>query len=1047
MGDKLNNKNDWENSTVIGKNKEPAHNTLIPFNDLDSVLKGYEESKNYILLNGNWKFNWVKKPTERPTNFYELDFDDGNWDDIDVPSNWQMRGYGIPIYTNVKYPYSINLKDIPSIDHEYNPVGSYRTSFNIPKTWQDREIFIHFRGVKSAFYLWLNGKKVGYSQGSMTPAEFNITPFLKSKDNILAVEVYRWSDGSYLEDQDMWRFSGIFRSVYLYSTPKVHLRDFFISCDLDEEYKDANLKVRVKVWNYGNIDILQHKIEISLLDKEQLFIGTEILMENILDVIADSETVIELNTKIENPEKWSAEIPNLYDLILTLKDSENNIVEVEQCKFGFRVVEIKDDGGLYINGKSIILKGVDRHEHDPDHGRAIPFDRMVQDIKLAKQNNINAIRTSHYPNDPRFYELCDEYGIYILDECNLESHGLREILPGSDPEWTDACVDRMVSMVERDKNHPCVIIWSLGNEAGFGENFKKMKKETLEIDFTRPIHYEGDYKHEITDIISYMYYSPKLLERAIKKHLKKGDKRPHVLCEYAHSEGNSLGNFQKFMDVFEKYDNCIGGFIWDYVDQGLRKNSEDGKEFWAYGGDFEDEPNDGNFCINGIVMPDRKPNPALHEVKKVYQNIKIEPINLIKGRIKIHNRFQFVSLDFVEFLWELTANGILIQKDRLNNFNLNPNAQKEITIPFKIPGLKPNTEYHLKISTFLSKDMSWADKEFMIAWDQFKIPFKIPETEYEDIKQFPDLKLINNNDTISLDGKDFEIFINKESGAIESFLFQETELIKSPLVPNFWRAPIDNDLGEYDEDLTSFAKNPLIDFSWKTASKMREIVKFSVNDLNPQVKRIIVESKIPNAERNLIIIYTIYGNGDVFIECNFTPNKNMIRFGMQMCIPGEFDRMTWYGRGPQETMLDRKTGASIGVYSDIVENLIHPYIRPQENGNRSDVRWVAMTNKDGFGLMISDIGGTLLNVSAWPYTMEDLERARHNHELPRRENITLNIDYKQQGVGGDVPAFIMLHSEYKLKKDIPYSYCFRLSPYSKDMEDFTNIAIKRPQKM
>jgi len=694
-----------------------------------------------------------------------------------------------------------------------------------------------------------------------------------------------------------------------------------------------------------------------------------------------------------------------------------------------------------------MLKGVNRHEHDPDHGRAIPLNRMVQDIKLAKQNNINAIRTSHYPNDPRFYELCNEYGIYVLDECNLESHGLREALPGNDPEWTDACVDRMVSMVERDKNHPSIIIWSLGNEAGFGEIFKKMKNVTLELDSTRPIHYEGDYGHEITDIISYMYYSPKKLERSATKHFRKGDIRPHVLCEYAHAMGNSLGNFQKFMDVFEKYDNCIGGFIWDYIDQGLRKTSDDGKKFWAYGGDFGDKPNDRNFCINGIVMPDRKPNPALYEVKKVYQNIKVEPINLISGRIKIHNKYQFISLDFVEIIWELTANGILIQKDRLNNFNLKPNTQKEVMIPFKIPELKPNNEYHLKISSILSKNMTWADKGFLIALDQFRIPFEILETIYEDPNQYTDIKLINDNNSINLEGKDFRIFINKESGAIESFLFQETELIKSPLVPNFWRAPIDNDLGQYDEDLASFAKNPLIDFSWKTASKMREIIKFSVNDLNPQVKRILVESKLPNSKKNLIIIYTIYGNGDIFIECNFTPNRNMIRFGMQMCIPGEFDRMTWYGRGPQETMLDRKTGAAIGVYSDLVENLIHPYISPQENGNRSDVRWVAMTNKDEFGLMISDIGGTLLNVSAWPYTMEDLEKARHSHELPCRKNITLNIDYKQQGVGGDVPAFSMLHSEYKLKKDIPYSYCFRLRPYYKDMGDFTNVAINKPPKI
>jgi len=1048
MGDKLNNKNDWENSTVIGKNKEPAHNTLIPFNDLDSVLKGCEESKNYLSLNGNWKFNWVKKPAERPTNFYEVEFDDGNWDTIDVPSNWQMRRYGIPIYTNVKYPYSINLKDIPLIDHEYNPVGSYRTSFNIPESWQEREIFIHFGGVKSAFYIWLNGKKVGYSQGSMTPAEFNITKYVNKKNNILAVEVFRWSDGSYLEDQDMWRFSGIFRDVYLFSTPKVHLRDFFAHCEFSESYKDAILKVKVKVRNYNKNKVSQHKVEISLLDKEHQFIGSEILMEKVLDIGLSSERVIELQTNIINPEKWSAETPNLYDLILILRDSNNQVIEVEQCKFGFRVVEIKDNIGFYINGKSVILKGVNRHEHDPDHGRTIPFSRMIEDIKLFKQNNINAVRTSHYPNDPRFYELCDHYGIYVLDECNLESHGLRTILPGSDPNWTNACIDRMVSMVERDKNHPCIIMWSLGNEAGFGDNFKKMKKAALEIDPTRPIHYEGDYKFEITDIISYMYYTSYWLKRIAKRNLKNGENRPILLCEYAHAEGNSLGNFQKFMDVFEKYDNCIGGFIWDYVDQGLRKTSDKGKEFWAYGGDYGDEPNDRNFCINGILMPDRKPNPAIYEVKKVYQNIKISPVDLSKGTVNIHNKYQFIPLDFVDLVWELTANGIILQEGRLESLKIEPGEQKDVNIPFKIPKLKPNTEYHIKLSSILSKENPWAEKGYIIAWDQFKIPFEISKAPEEDIRKYNSINIIETTDFIKLEGKEFKLLIGMASGAIESFIYNGIELISSPLIPNFWRAPTDNDLGKGDEDLQDFVENGTsIDFSWKNASEMRKLIKIDLEDLKPQVKRIKVEFRVPNSEQLLETIYTIYGSGDIFIQNNFTPNINMVRFGMQVNIPCEFNVMTWYGKGPYETMLDRNTGAAVGIYSGLIEDLIHPYIRPQENGNRTDVRWAALTNKNGIGLLISDVGGTNLNISAWPYTMEDLENATHNHELPRRENVTLNIDYKQRGVGGDIPALAVIHREFKLKKNIPYYYCFRLKPYSKDMGDFTDVAMINPHKI
>ncbi len=1042
MGNNLNQKNDWENTNIIGRNKEPAHNSLIPYKDIESALNEKKNSRYFQSLNGSWKFNWVKKPSDKPLNFYEIDFDDRNWDNLDVPSNWQLRGYGIPIYTNVRYPYSVKKDNIPSIDQEYNPVGSYRRTFDIPEEWKNREIFIHFGGVKSAFYLWVNGEKIGYSQGSMTPAEFNISKYILKENNILAVEVYRWSDGSYLEDQDMWRFSGIFRRVYLFSTPKIHIRDFLARCELDGTYKDAILKVRVKVRNYDENDYNQLKVDILLLDNAQQSFGSEILMEKSFNVGSHSETVFELQSNVKNPKKWSAEKPKLYDIVLTLKDFDNNIIEVAQCKYGFRIVEIKENGGLYINGKSIILKGVNRHEHDPDHGRAVPLSRMLQDIKLFKQNNINAIRTSHYPDDPKFYELCDQYGIYVLDECNLESHELRDILPASDTKWTVACIDRMVSMVERDKNHPSVIIWSLGNEAGYGENFKNMKVAALEIDSTRPIHYEGDYKHEITDIISYMYYSPKKLERAANNHFRKGDKRPHVLCEYAHAMGNSLGNFQKFMDVFEKNDNCIGGFIWDYIDQGLRKISNDGREFWAYGGDFGDRPNDKNFCINGIVMPDRKPNPSLYEVKKVYQNIKVHPIELTKGKIKIHNKYQFIPLDFVNIIWELTANGIKIQGKKLENFKVEPNEQKEIEIQFDISNTNPNAEYHLKILSVLSENMPWAEKGHIVAWDQFKIPFKTLMDQSVDIQSMADVNLNDLPDTIIIEGKDFKVVFGKRTGAIESIEFNDIKLISSPLIPNFWRAPTDNDLGYVDMINIDTSR----DDSWKNAVELRKVLNITTQNLKPQVKRIKVQFFVLNSDEFLETIYTFYGNGDIFIDNNFKPNKNMIRFGMQVNIPGEFNKMSWYGRGPHESMLDRKTGAAVEIYSGFVEDLIHPYIRPQENGNRTDVRWATMTNNNGFGLLISDVGGTHLNISAWPYTMEDLENAKHNYELPRRKNVTLNIDYKQQGVGGDIPALAVLHSEFKLKKNVPYNYCFRLRPYSKDMGDFSSVAFKIPPK-
>ncbi|MHA2035253.1 MAG: glycoside hydrolase family 2 TIM barrel-domain containing protein [Promethearchaeota archaeon] len=1048
---------DWENAEMIGQNKELAHNTLIPYQDLETALSGKRKNSIfYKSLNGDWKFHWVKRPADRPHNFYEFQYDVDNWDEIPVPSNWQMHGYGIPIYLNVKYPRSINIKDIPKIDHEYNPVGSYRTEFEIPHEWINRDIFIHFNGVKSAFYIWINGKKVGYSQGSMTPAEFNITNFIQKGKNLLAVEVYRWSDGSYLEDQDMWRLSGIYRDVYLFSIPKVHIRDFFVHCEFDEDYKNAALKTRMKVRNYGSNNVDDYKAEVSLLDEEKNYIGAEILMFDTFSIKSDREVIAEMQIRIENPKKWSAEIPNLYELILTLRNSKDEIIEVEQCKFGFREVKIGKDGGFYINGQSIKFKGVNRHEHDPDHGRAIPYDRMLQDVLLLKQNNVNAVRTSHYPDHPKWYDLCDQYGLYVIDECNLESHGLRDILPKSDPQWTDACVDRMVSMVERDKNHPCIIMWSFGNEAGMGDNFKEMKDAALEIDSSRPFHYEQDFNNEVSDVLSYMYYRSYFLERMVKnkeygeynqlKKIEEGIEKSFMLCEYVHSQGNSLGNLSEYWDIFEKYPNVLGGFVWDFIDQGLRKRSEDGKEFWGYGGDFGDDRNDRNFCINGIVLPDRTPNPALHELKKVYQNIKVIPVDLIKGKVKVVNKYNFKCLDFVDPKWELTADGKKIQEGGLKRLDYKPGDSIDTDVPFNLTEIKPDTEYHLKIVFLLNEDTKWAHKGHILAWDQFKISYPSLRLQFDDsniltspteteidINELKNLELEEIETDFIIKGESFKVIIGKESGVIESYIFNNIDLISSALTPNFWRAPTDNDRRDFRRE-----QDKSYDRSWKEASKNRVTSKIEFKQIKPQVIRIKVEFTVINSEEPLKTEYIIYGNGVIIVRNEFTPTKRMIRFGMQTSIPKEYNKMTWYGRGPHETMFDRKKGAIVGIYSDFVENLIHPYVRPQENGNRTDVRWVTLTNNNGNGLLISDKGGTNLSISAWPYSMEDLESAKHNHELPRRDFITFNIDYKQCGVGT-----FWYHRKYMLQGDQKYNYSFLLRGYMRDMGDITKIVRKK----
>ncbi|MBD3256156.1 MAG: DUF4981 domain-containing protein [Candidatus Lokiarchaeota archaeon] len=1046
MANKINKRYDWENAEVIGLNKEVPHCSLIPFNDVQSALDPRKESTFRQSLNGNWKFNWVKKPEDRPKDFYKLNFNVSDWNEIDVPSNWQLRGYGIPIYTNIRYPYSIKLENIPSIDHDYNPVGSYRRKFDIPKEWQDREIFIHFGGVKSAFYLWINGKKVGYSQGSMEPAEFNITEFLREKDNIIAAEVYRWSDGSYLEDQDMWRFSGIYREVFLFATPKIHIRDFFVKSKLDKDYSNAVLKLKIKIFNFQESSQSDYKLEVLLLAPERTGDNGIKLTQRDIILSPKSETVINLQENIKNPKKWSAEVPNLYDLLLILKNPENEIIEVEFCKFGFRSVEIDSRGRFLINGKSIILKGVNRHEHDPDNGRAISYKRMVEDIKIMKRNNINAVRTSHYPNQPKFYELCDQFGLYVLNECNLESHGLREILPSSDPMWKNACIDRMVRMVERDKNHPCVIIWSLGNEAGFGDNFKYMKESTLKIDQTRPIHYEGDYNHEITDIISFMYLSPKRLERTAKRNLKREDFRPVLLCEYAHSMGNSLGNFQEFMEVFEKYDNCIGGFIWDFVDQGLRKFTHSNEEYWAYGGDYGDKPNDKNFCINGIVMPDRKPNPALYEVKKVYQNIKFKAKDLLAGKFEIINNYQFLQLKNEKLVWELTENGIKIKTGVIEDIEIPPNQRKEIILELIDFTQSPKKEFHIKLSTMLAKDRPWAERGHVLAWNQFQIPFKKQLFKVQVDDGFPSINLNENNETINIKGKDFYLEINKRTGFIESLNFEGTEIIRKPIKLNFWRAPTDNDLGYTDQDFDDFdEKSASINNSWKSCVEELKVLDFNIDNSKEQKKIITFQFEMPNAEY-LGIEYSVFGNGNIIINNKITPSEEMIRYGMQTEIPKEFQKITWYGKGPHETMEDRKKGAAVGIYSRKIKAIIHNYVRPQENGNRTDIRWATFTNDNGEGLLIRDMDGTLLNISAWPYSMVDLEKATHIYELPVRKNYTINIDYRQKGVGGDLPGIAVVHKKYLLKSNRDYKYRFLIRKFSKSIgknDDLLNQNLKK----
>ncbi len=1016
---------DWENPAVIGLNKEPPHATLTPFPDEKSALAETDASPRVMSLNGQWKFHWVKRPEERPLDFYRPDFDVSGWVDIPVPSNMEIQGFGTPIYSNVKYPFK---KDAPWVMgepertwtayDERNPVGSFRRTFTVPAAWEGARTFIVFDGVESAFYLWVNGEKVGYSQDSRLPAEFDVTERLKPGENVVAVEVYRYSDGSYMEDQDFWRLSGVFRGVTLVSRPPVHIRDFLVKTILDDQYRDASLVLEVKLRNLGP-QAQGATLEAALLaDSGRPVIET---LSSTASVPPGGEVPLALEKSVRNPKKWSAETPHLYTLVMTLKDGDGAVLEVVPWKVGFRSAEIKD-GQILINGRPVYFKGVNRHEHDPDLGHVVTRAMMIRDIELMKQNNFNAVRTCHYPDVPEWYALCDRYGLYVLDEANIEAHDYgvhqpQRISTGDD--FRQAIVDRVSRMVERDKNHACIFAFSLGNETGVGSNMAAAR-ERIKTDHpgTIVVYEQGFGLH--SDVICPMYVRP---QNVVQHYRRYGVGRPMFLIEYAHGMGNSVGNFQEYWDAFESHPNIQGGFIWDWVDQGLRKTAADGAKYLAYGGDFGDEPNDGDFCLNGMIHPDRIPNPHLYEVKKVQQNIKVEPVDLEAGKIRVINKHTFRDLMFVEGLWELTEDGMVIQIGELPRLNLAAGGSKELTLSVEPPELTPGAEYFLKVSFALAQNEPWAPRGYVTAWDQFEMPYDAPGLPAGDMSGMPEVSLSEEGDAYVVSGRDFAARFGKKSGALESYLYKGEELIASPLVPNFWRPPTIND----EKVLQRQFKN--MKEAWKDAGPGRTVREMKAEAQGPQVVKVTARADIPAGRSKWAVVYTVRADGEIMVEVEFDPAGRMPdlpRVGMQMEIPGQFDNMTWYGRGPHENYCDRNKGAAVGLYSGRVEELVHPYIVPQESANRTDVRWVKFTNRKGLGIQAE--GMPLLSVSAWPWTMENLDQARHTNELVKSGNITVNLDYRQKGVGGSVPAILTQPLPPYRVPAKKYSYSFSLKP-------------------
>ncbi|RLD81195.1 MAG: beta-galactosidase, partial [Bacteroidetes bacterium] len=931
---------DWENPKMFQQNKELPHATYVPFESASSALnKDKKESAYYKSLNGNWKFNWVRKPSDRPLDFYKDSYNVEAWKDIPVPSNWEIEGYGIPIYVNIPYEWTKDPKP-PIIGHDYNPVGSYKTFFTIPENWKSRQVFIHFGAVKSAMYLWINGEKVGYSQGAKTPAEFNITKFLKKGKNSLALEVYRWSDGSYLECQDFWRISGIERDIYLFSTPNVMIRDFFVHADLDEEYKNGILKLDVELKNYLKKMPKGISVRTKLFKKDKNNRFIEIYSDNgkaIFNKTGKSE--ITLSSVIKNPKKWTAETPNLYKLLIELQD-QGKTIEIVETNIGFRKVEIKY-GQLLVNGVAIMIKGVNRHEHDEYTGHVISEASMIQDIRVMKELNVNAVRTSHYPNDPKWYELCDKYGLYVVDEANIESHGMGykpERTLGNNPEWKEAHLDRIIRMVERDKNHPSVIIWSMGNEAGDGVNFVAASDWIHKRDNSRPVHYERALEKKHVDIVSPMY--PWAMLERYGSQLKD---RPLIMCEYAHAMGNSTGNLQDYWEIIYKYPNLQGGFIWDWVDQALVKYTRDSVKYWTYGGDYgpDDVPSDQNFCINGLVNPDRTLHPGAWEVKKVYQAVKITAVPLSTNQFVFENRFDFLNLDIFNIYWKIKGDGKIVAEGEVLKPDIKAGNSKVFILENTDFKANPGIEYFINFSAKTNVKQPLIPEGYELAAEQFKIP-KFENIASKNSSKLPSLKVSDANGNISISGKGF--VIKFEEGKITSYKFKDEELFKEGPEINFWRAPTDNDFGN---------KMHVKSAVWKNEGTNSTLKNVEVKNVNSAKSIITCSFEFNNTKSKLITSYTILGNGEIQIENSFTPGDSLPeipRFGTRMQLPKRFEQISWLGRGPFENYEDRKTAAFIDVYKSTVTDLYYAYISPQENGYRTDVRWVSISDNEGNGL-------------------------------------------------------------------------------------------------
>lgn len=1016
--------NVWENPLVFEDNKEKPHATFMLFNNkTDVVADDYSRSPFYQSLNGSWKFVYVDRYADRPQDFFKVGLDDSKWNHLPVPSNWERQGFGIPIYTNITYPHPRN----PPFIGENNPVGTYRKTFTVPDSWDGREVMLNFGSISGCAFVFVNGEKVGMTKVAKTPAEFNITKYLKKGNNLLAVQVFRWHDGSYMEDQDFWRLSGIERDVYLTALPKLTVWDFFLKADLVNQYKDGLFSAAIDLRQFGGNNGKAATVAVEILDKAGKPVFSK--QQSITVGSSDMQTV-NISGVVKNPMKWSAEAPNLYDAIITLKDGSGQVIASTGAKIGFRKVEIKN-AQLLINGVPTYVHGVNRHEHDDVNGHVPSKELMLKDIQLMKQFNINAVRTSHYPNDPTWYKLCDQYGLYLVDEANIETHGMGASHqgrldttrhPAYQPEWAPAHMDRFARLVERDKNHPSVIIWSLGNECGNGIVFHEGYKWMKARDNTRPVQFEQSGEDWNTDIVCPMY--PRI--RDMKNYAADQTKtRPYIMCEYSHAMGNSNGNFQEYFDIIRGSKHMQGGFIWDWVDQGMKTKTPDGRTYWAYGGDLGGYhlQNDENFCANGLVAADRTPHPGLYEVKKVYSMIQFSAKDAAKGIITVQNLFDFTNLDQYDFKWELYQNG---EKVKEGSFvvNIAPHTQKDITL--NIPQFKAQegSEFFLNVYAFTKKATELVPAGHEVAREQFKTGgdyFARSQTVTGK------LQVQKDGNRLSFQSGDLAGEFDIRQGRFTRYMVNKGAWVISQFPePFFWRAPTDNDFGN----------NMQVELGiWRTAHVNRTVKNVSVGEQSESGLPIKVDYELSGVGVPYSIEYFLQNDGSIKVTGSIDMGSRNLpelpRFGMRMQLPGNYENLAYYGRGPWENYSDRYSASFVGRYKDKVQNQYSwNYIRPQESGYKTDVRWLTLTNNEGKGLQIE--GVQPICFSALNNRTEDFDpgltkKQQHPTDVKPRDEVYLTIDLKQRGVGGDDSWGALPHNQYRLlDKKYSYSYVMRL---------------------